>query len=73
MHQKLTLAIEKGQDGWYVGYIEELPSVMSQGKTIEELKENILDALHLFLEVQKEESKKLSRGKKFFRRKLEFA
>lgn len=44
----LTLAIEKSNDSWYVGQIEELPEVISQGKTIAELKENILDALKLF-------------------------
>ncbi len=47
---KFTAIIEKSIDGWYVGQLEELPAVLSQGKTIEELKENLLDALQLLLE-----------------------
>ena len=54
---KFTLAIEKGQDGWQVGYIEELPSVMSQGKTVAELKENIVNALNLYFETMRHEKK----------------
>lgn len=71
--KSLTLAIEKGQDGWYVGSVEEIPAVMSQGKTIEELKENILDALNLYLETMRLESKKTFSGRKIFHRKFEFA
>ncbi|HPE33522.1 MAG TPA: type II toxin-antitoxin system HicB family antitoxin [Bacteroidales bacterium] len=35
---KLTAIIEKSDDGWYVGQFEEIPAVLSQGKTIAELK-----------------------------------
>ena len=37
-------------DGWFVGRLKEVPGVFSQGKTLEELKENIADAYHLMLE-----------------------
>ena len=37
-------------DGWYVGRLKEVPGVFSQGETLDELKENILDAYHLMLE-----------------------
>jgi len=37
-------------DGWFVGRLKEVPGVFSQGKTLEELKENIGDAYHLMLE-----------------------
>ena len=37
-------------DGWFVGKLKEIPGVFSQGKTIEELKENIIDAYHMMLE-----------------------
>lgn len=47
---KLTAMIEKSNDGWYVGQLEEIPAVLSQGETIDELKENLLDALKLILE-----------------------
>jgi len=34
-------------DGWLVGRLKEIPAVMSQGETIEDLKENIRDAYEL--------------------------
>ncbi len=37
-------------DGWYVGKLKEVPGVFSQGKTLEELEENIKDAYHLMME-----------------------
>jgi len=39
-------------DGWFVGRLKEVPSVFSQGETIEELEENIRDAYHLMLETE---------------------
>jgi predicted RNase H-like HicB family nuclease len=37
-------------DGWFVGKLKEVPGVFSQGKTIEELKENIIDAYQMMLQ-----------------------
>lgn len=34
-------------DGWYVGKIAEIPSVFSQGETLEELISNIKEVYHL--------------------------
>lgn len=31
-------------DTWYVGRLKEVPGVFSQGETLEELEENIIDA-----------------------------
>jgi len=43
---ELTILIQKDtESGWYVGQIEEFPGAISQGKTIDELKENLKDAL----------------------------
>jgi predicted RNase H-like HicB family nuclease len=47
----LTIIIEKGENGYYVGQIQEYPAALSQGKTIHELKENLKDALKLLLTV----------------------
>ena len=48
----MTLLIEKGNQGYLVGQLKELPEVLSQGKTEKELHENILDALQLVLKVR---------------------
>ena len=53
---KFTAIIEKSDDGWYVGQLEKIPAVLSQGKTIKELKENLLDALNLLFEANREET-----------------
>jgi len=50
---KFTLIYGK-DDGWYVGRLKEIPGVISQGETLEELKENIADAYQLVLEDQRE-------------------
>lgn len=47
---KLTLIVKKGKNGYLIGQLKELPEVFTQGLTIEELKENISDALEIYLE-----------------------
>lgn len=41
-------------DDWFVGRLREIPSVMSQGETLEELQENIIDAYRLMTEAEAE-------------------
>ncbi len=51
---KLTIVISKGEE-FSIGTIKEIPSVISQGSSIEEAKENVLDALELYLEDMRSE------------------
>jgi len=51
---KLTVRIIKG-NSFFIGKIKEIPGVLTQGKTIEEVKENIKDALKLYLEDMRED------------------
>jgi predicted RNase H-like HicB family nuclease len=37
-------------DGWYVGRLKEMPAVMSQGETLEELQKMIGDAYRLIVD-----------------------
>lgn len=66
-----TAIIEKSDDGWYVGQLEELPDVISQGRTIQELKLNLYDALELVIAHARETTLNSYEGKKFIRRKLD--
>ncbi len=50
---KLTLVISKGEDGFLIGQIQEIPAVLTQGKTKKEVKSNIIDALHTYLEAMR--------------------
>ncbi len=51
---KLTIVIKKGRSGFLIGQFKEFPDVFTQGKTVDEVKENILDALDMFLEETRE-------------------
>jgi len=70
---KFTAIIEKTEDGWFVGQVEEMPAAISQGKTIDELKINLLDALRLLLEVNRENTEKEYRGRAVIREELSLA
>jgi len=68
---KFTAIIEKGENGWFVGQIEEIPAAMSQGETMDELRINLLDALKLVLDTNKELTEKEYTGKPYTREELE--
>ena len=51
-----TAIIEKSEDGYYVGQVQEMPEAIAQGKTIDELKQNLLDALQLVIDYQREQT-----------------
>jgi len=51
---KLTLIIKKGESGFLIGQLKEFPAVFTQGHTIDEVKENIKEALMMFLEDARE-------------------
>ncbi len=52
---KLTIVITKGEE-FFIASIKEIPAVITQGKTIEEAKENVMDALELYLEDMQHET-----------------
>ena len=49
----LEIIVEKDESGYYVGEVPALPGCFSQGKTIEELKGNITEAIEGWLEVMR--------------------
>ena len=52
MNDKLQMTIaydEPDEDGWIVARVVEVPGAMSQGRTREEARENVVDALQLML------------------------
>lgn len=69
----LTMLMEMGENGWYVGQIQEYPAVLSQGKSIEELEDNLKDALKLYLEVQKDELEKRNIKRNIIKRTLTYS
>jgi len=64
-------AIYKKSGKWYLGWIEEIPGVNTQGKTLKETKENLKEALLLILETNRLINKKeFSLGKNVIRESL---
>ncbi len=53
MSREFTGVIEKRGD-WYVGYVEELPGVNTQGRTLKEVRENLKEATRLIIEANRE-------------------
>lgn len=45
----LTIVFEPGEDGWTIASIPEVAGVFSQGRTREEARANVIDALRLML------------------------
>lgn len=60
MTKKLT-AVYKKCGKWYTGWVAEIPGVNTQGKTLQETKENLKEALTLMLDVDKNLAKELAR------------
>ena len=54
---KFTLIVKKGQNGYLIGQLKEIPAVFTQGLNLDELKENIADALEMYLEDVRENYK----------------
>lgn len=51
------------QDGeWWIGWVEEVPGVNSQGQTREELLDNLRDALDEALEMNRAEARAAAAG-----------
>jgi predicted RNase H-like HicB family nuclease len=53
---KFNVIIEKDESGYYVAEVPALPGCLSQGKTFEEAKENIKEAIEGWLEVMNEKA-----------------
>jgi len=51
-------AVYKKSGKWYLGWIEEIPGVNTQGRTLKEAKENLREALLLILETNRILNKK---------------
>jgi predicted RNase H-like HicB family nuclease len=54
----LTAIYEEAEEGGYIGYIAELPGANTQGETMEEVRENLIEAAQLILEANREATEK---------------
>lgn len=69
MKGEFTTIIEK-HDKWYIGYIEEISGVNTQGRTIKEVEENLKEAFELVVSANRELIKKTIQDHKAIRGKI---
>ena len=51
---KVTAIFEPAKEGGYTCFVEEIPAAISQGETLDEARANLLDALKLVLDCQRD-------------------
>jgi predicted RNase H-like HicB family nuclease len=68
----LTAVFEKVPEG-YIGFVEELPGANTQGKTLDEARENLTEAVNMVLEANKTLSEENLLGKIVIREKFSLA
>ncbi len=66
MENTLTAIFEKVPEG-YIGYVEELPGANTQGKTLDEARENLKEAIELVLESNRKLVEEETKGKELIR------
>ena len=55
-------AVMQQEGEWWIGWVEEIPGVNSQGRTREELLENLHDALEEALEMNRADARAAASG-----------
>jgi len=67
----LTTIYEEAEEGGYIGYVAELPGANTQGETLEDVRQNLTEAIQLILEANREEfERQYSPGAKVTREQL---
>ena len=54
MNRYTAILTYSADDGWWTGTCAEVPAAITQGRTVEEAKENLKDAIALVIETQRE-------------------
>lgn len=72
MSNIFTAVFEKVDD-WYIGYVEELPGANTQGRTLEETRINLIEAVKLILESNRELIEREFAGKHVIKEKVEIS
>ncbi len=66
---QLTAVFEKVGE-WWLGYVEEMPGANTQGKTMDEARENLREAVQLIIEANRELLSEQTEGHEIIREPL---
>ena len=69
---KLTAVFQKVEEG-FIGFVEELPGANTQGRTLEEARENLTEAVELVLEANRQLAEESLAGRVVIREPLRIA
>ena len=69
MENRFTAVFEQ-VDKWWIGYVEELPGANTQGRTLEEARENLKEAVQLIIEANRELARRETVGRQIIREPL---
>lgn len=67
--EKFTAVFERDGD-WWIGYVEELPGANTQGRSIDEARENLKEAVRLVIDANRDIARRESEGKTVIREDL---
>ena len=67
--EKFTAVFEQDGD-WWIGYVEELPGANTQGRTLDEARTNLKEAVQLVIEANRELARRETEGKQVIREEL---
>ena len=62
MKQQYHTIIKPEPNGWFVGWVEEVPGTISQGRTLDECRRNLRESLLLMLEINRDEARQCLDG-----------
>ena len=68
--EPFTAVFEEGEQGWWVATCPEVPEAITQGRTIEEARENLKDAIRMELEIRREEAEEDLEGREVIRERI---
>ena len=69
MMKRFTAVFERDGE-WWSGYVEELPGANTQGRTLDEARENIKEAVQLVIEANRELARRATAGREVVREAL---
>lgn len=66
----LTAVFVEADEGGYIGFVEELPGANTQGETLAECRSNLIEAILLVLEANRDLAQQYVQGKQAIREEI---
>lgn len=57
MRQQYHTIIKPDRNGWFVGWVEEVPGTITCGKSLDECRRNLRDSLELMIQTHRDEAR----------------